>query len=543
MAIISSKTSKEIASEKQRTKCCKNKMRLIVCGIVLIWMVVALVKVIEGTNSSFIFASKIKDCIFLNNNNESVELKCDYGELHSKDDCYSTLFINESNNTSRLNVKNVVTGQCRFFKFDNSLSELFPNLITLNTSFLGIENPISGENVNFKHLKIFNASNNQLKRFEDFTFVNVNHLDEIDFSHNKVKSVLRNFLRGADSLTRINLAYNAISYIHSGAFEDLKYVEMIDLNYNELHIFDVNIFANNLKIREINIQNNQIELFVYDKDNVPHFNSLLVFNLAGNRIVNQREIIKQDFAPSLQVIDLSYNDLGKEKYIFIVCSLLQNFHQLQHVRLRGNELTTFDFNAFTNPNELRSIDLSQNMLSSLTMGRKQFINLESLNLYYNSIIRLDGVSIETFPKLASIDITMNYLSCAYATEFVRQWDNLTIDHDVCDQKKHFNGHDHGMTINSSTTWILISLSSIGVIAIVFAVVAFIHRDKFYQQFQRFRRREQTNKEIIISNNQREEIYCEIDQPHQAYSHLVFDVMQSSKIQNHYDKPISANRTS
>lgn len=205
-------------------------MRLTVCGLVVVWIHSAIV---EGANSPHSFASKIKDCVFLDNNKQSVELKCDYGASNSKDDCYSTLFQSESRNSSRLNVKHLKTGQCRFYKLDNSLSDLFPNLISLDTTFLGIENPISGENVKFKHLKVFNASHNKLKRFEDYTFANVDNLNEIDFSYNDVNSVQRNFLRGAESLTRINLEFNTISYIHSGAFEDLKDLEVINLNYNK----------------------------------------------------------------------------------------------------------------------------------------------------------------------------------------------------------------------------------------------------------------------------------------------------------------------
>lgn len=147
------------------------------------------------------FAAKIKDCIFVEENStESVKLICDNEVTYqnqmteyAKDNCYSILFEDESKDDNRSKVMNLETGRCRTMTFDGSLATLFPNLISLDISYLGFvsyfSNPIIGQYFNFKSLIKLDASYNSMYELNAPMFNYTKNITEIDFSYNHIKSI------------------------------------------------------------------------------------------------------------------------------------------------------------------------------------------------------------------------------------------------------------------------------------------------------------------------------------------------------------------
>lgn len=484
---------------------------------------------------NFTFASNIKKCVFLDKNStDSVKLVCDVGvyvsDLYPKDECYTRLFEDESRSFRRSTVKSLSTGNCRTNELDSHLTELFPNLISLDISYLGLKQPLRNHAIKLPDLKKLNASRNELTKIEDDSFFHINSITDIDFSNNKIVDVPSTTFEDAPSLESINLSYNKIRYLHSSTFDNLRNLQFIDLSANDLYAFDLNIFKNNLNLQEIHIRGNSIRRFFYDINIIPEFKSLIVFQAGLNDIhVCYEEIIKK-FGPALQVLDLSFHDL-----LSLSDNTFEGLRGLQHVNLRCAALEAFNFDIFENPNELKYLDLSRNRLNNVKYTSKfgNFGNLKSIYLQNNNLKRFDGLSIDNFPRLSFIGISQNRFSCEYATELVRQF-NSSITDAPCDQKKTI-GNDYETTYEMV---VIIIISSISVFAMIFAttVICFVRREGKLKMNQNVATQLGSS-----SNNQKDEpiyedpIYCEIVSTHyvDTYDHLTFVGLQQSTIKNHY----------
>lgn len=502
--------------------------------------------------------SRIKDCFYFEFVEESVELVCENVTIdsnanfddsnnnrkntrNSKDNCYATLFESDSMEKNRAKVTYLRTGQCRSIKFDNSLAELFPNLKFLDISHFGIEQSIAQQSLNLKSLKSLNASNNQLSKINDFTFSKAKSIVQLDFSHNNMVSILTTSFNGANSLESIDLSYNLIAYLQSTAFEQLPNLQSIDLSANKLYTFDISMLKNNLNLREIHIQRNQMKRFVYDGNAIPAFESLLVFRAGENKIENVFDELLQRSASALQVLDLSENylDLLREWRFY-------GRHNLRHVNLRRTGFLHFNFSVFENPAALISLDLSENILMviNFTSDFGHFNNLQVLYLRDNELKHLDGATFERFPKLAMLDISRNKLTCEYAEKFVRQWKNLSIVGDPCDQMELPDKESEMNFFFMKMTIILICYISFVAVSIALAIIC----------FKRFRLFFQNDENILMASTMmvnhgtdciyEENIYCEIEPQTyiDTYDHLAFRGLTPSSIKSHYDNTITLRAT-
>lgn len=320
----------------------------------------------------------IKGCSFSEENSEeSVELRCEnvlpLSKDNTNDSCYSSLFEDDSKENNRAKVKHLRTGQCKSGEFDDTLSKLFPNLISLDISYLGLNHSIAGRDVNFKSLQKLKASNNQLKKIKDGMFINTEFIKEIDFSFNKLVSIVSTSMKGANWLIFINLSYNEIEYLQSATFENMKNLQVIDLSHNDLYTFDMSMFRNNFLMRKIYIGNNNIGRFIQDLELVPYFKWLTVFNAGGNHINNLSIELLRKLGGALEELDVSYS--GSLLFADRNDSL-KGFRNLRHINVAQTWIDNFDFSIFENPSELRSIDLSYNSMQTIKFSTKngQFSN-------------------------------------------------------------------------------------------------------------------------------------------------------------------------
>lgn len=486
------------------------------------------------------FASKIKSCYFFDENSTaSVELICKQNDSHFNDNCYSMLFEDESMDINRAKVMHLRIGQCQSNVFDNSLAELFSNLISLDISHFGLDQTINEQNMNFKSLQILHASNNQLNKMKDAIFGHTKHIRKIDFSYNKMVSIVSSCFKGADSLTHINLSHNAIEYLQISALERMQHLHVIDLSYNKLYTFDMSVFRNNLEMQEIHIRNNDLRRLVHDLELVPNFTSLRVFRADENRIDNlSGELIKK-IGQSLEELDLTFTNCG---FMNVIHRPFPGFHRLKHVGLKGTSLSSsFNFSVFEHPNELRYLDLSSNSIYNINFTSEygQFINLEALYLQGNILKSLDGATSEHFPKLSEIDISYNMLPCEIVTKFVQHWTNISVLVNPCDQYK-YGSYGLSYFINENTAYTFeMSLN-----AAIFVLVVFIVKFKRWfctkcKQYCKSKQFADIESDIIVSNPieeliYEEPIYCEIASISDTYDRLAFRGLTPSTVKNHYD---------
>lgn len=477
-------------------------------------------------------ATKITDCIFIDNRTTAVELICE-NVTQSNDGCYSTLFLNQSTILNRLIVKHLRTGQCRSMDFDGSLAEIFPHLDILDVSHLGLqwEYPVGGPKINFISLTKLDASNNHLRKMTVSMFTESDLIEEIDLSHNKFAKVVLTHFNEAVALKMLNLSYNQITYFETAAIKNLRQLQMIDLSNNLLRMFDLNMFQYNSLMQEIYIQNNRINSLIFDIELFKRFDLLTVFNASGNRITIWSDGVLQSLGSALQVLDLSQNFLSNTN----ASTLFKSLYSLRHVNLRNTLLQLFSFDGFENPDALQSLDLSENQLTAIDFTSKNgnFSNLDILLLNNNLLHHFDGASITLFPRLSLVAISRNQLTCKYAKDFIGQWDGLTVIGNPCDQNslifERVEIGAFGKTLNM--------IAFIGFVALtcVFVILFVIRRKNLLKNI------DNSGKcvDIDANENQKKEhiyeepIYYEITTMAQPYDQLRFDAMEISAIKSHY----------
>lgn len=115
-----------------RPEMLSNRINSVICWLALIPLECALAQETSESTVEAEFATKITDCFFTKENRtDAVELVC--GNETSKDDCFSLLFQGEQQQRfiNRLKVLYLSIGACRNQQLDESLSPIFPNLISL----------------------------------------------------------------------------------------------------------------------------------------------------------------------------------------------------------------------------------------------------------------------------------------------------------------------------------------------------------------------------------------------------------------------------
>lgn len=221
----------------------------------------------------------ITDCYFPEEGNEEyVQLICKNGnETDQRDNCYSMLFEDDSQNDERSNVTKLATSGCGNLR---EIFKNFTNLIELDISSNKDENLLN-QFLSSSHLEIFKASNISLNEIPASFFVGMPKLTLLDFSFNSVKSVYRSIFDGMHNLSRIDLSNNQIHELSMETFSKIEKLNSLNLSFNALKQLDLN------------------NLTKYFKD-------LEVLNLEGNELINLGNVTNLSFS-KLSSLGISNN--------------------------------------------------------------------------------------------------------------------------------------------------------------------------------------------------------------------------------------------
>lgn len=495
-------------------------MKLFISAFLLNYTLVASFPEIE-------LATRISDCIFIDNNREAIEIICDnFNETKREGGrCYSWLFKTESQTENQMNVKELKTRDCQSREYDESLSELFPNLISLDISFLGLEIPLTNHEFYFDDLQKFNASHNKFRKINSNMLFSTGNISDVDLSFNYIEIILSSTFQYSKTIRTIDISYNLIRYLESLSFDALKELRIVNLSSNLLEFFDMNLFEKNIKLEELYIENNRIKRVYVDVNY--RAENVKVLSVAGNGIDfdSVYSLITKCFGSALRVLNVSSNNFTSSNF-----SMFHNLNHLQHVNLSNIHLSQFDFSAFKVLDDLQSLDLSSNYLNSLNFTEvKPFESLDYLNVENNDLSDLKVISVSNFPNLSKIGLKQNHLSCDYATKFLKEWPNLTAIDDQCDQKTE------GGKINGFMVVGIIFGSAITIVCIVVAINRKSSRSNNFEH--------QTMPNFTYNKNNpiyEEPIYTEIDLSPRNYDRLEFEG-QPTTLKNHYDNAILSNQ--
>ncbi|KAF2883458.1 hypothetical protein ILUMI_22700 [Ignelater luminosus] len=246
-------------------------------------------------------------------------------------------------------------------------------------------------------LRELKLQNNTINNIENGSFASLDSLWKLDLSNNKIE-VLFGILNELPEISSINLAHNKISEIALIGNPGLQTLQSIDLSNNRIKVVKRKSFRN-----------------------LP---SLEIINLSNNPIATLQSRAFKGLS-SLKTLNLSSCSISD-----VQSGVLTTLFYLSNLDLSGNKITTFTTGSFSGLPELKTLDLSHNKINTLKKtGVLSLPNLYSINLSHNNLRDLDyELLVEIVPRLASLDVSENPLSCSTLDKIKEYFknDNLLI---------------------------------------------------------------------------------------------------------------------
>ncbi len=271
------------------------------------------------------------------------------------------------------------------------------------------------------------SSNGLYTGMSDYFLADSPSLANLSLNGNSITKIAQNTFSGSLALRKISLHNNVILEIEDGAFDLLDHLTELDLSKNSITcITDFNL--NNLKV--LNLSKNSMELF--QSTISADFFNLLHLDLSQNKMSyfpllpenntlehldisrNQLQSVNVTGSPDkkvcfnhLRYLDMSYNQLKS-----IPESFFYSMGSLEVLNVSNNCISSFSI-TYACLRKMKVIDLSHNLLQSLTFGENTLPSLEELFLQGNDLTILDHQIFQRLPSIKHLQLQQNNLKvCA-----------------------------------------------------------------------------------------------------------------------------------
>ncbi|XP_031634397.1 uncharacterized protein LOC116347806, partial [Contarinia nasturtii] len=333
------------------------------------------------------------------------------------------------------------------------------NLHTFDLSFFGVER-LSDVVLKLNHLKILNASHNQLIKVKAANFMHMREIAYIDLACNKIYSVEYGTFSTLRKLKTLDLSHNFIETIENGMFRSNSKLSVVNLENNPFKRVDVNVFMLLKRSTVVNVLwNNVVEIKTSSLKKSMRielngsneiifrlasggstlrcpkdvFKRLTYLNISGNQLENTRNVIEL-LSSVIETLDLSGNILEKFDW-----ELIKRFDSLENLNLSHMNLAHIDIgDTLQHLKKLKILDLSHNRLQSFNFEPVVFNELRTLKVEDNQLNVLEGVTQWNFPKLTTDSNYMRIFYGFHGKVPLSKWLSLQLTDDSSKQRNGIN---------------------------------------------------------------------------------------------------------
>ncbi|XP_023321247.1 chaoptin [Eurytemora carolleeae] len=268
-------------------------------------------------------------------------------------------------------------------KFDNLNS-----LQYLSLKYNNISKPPKEALASLRSLRVLNMDGNAIETLEKAAFGKIPALGVLSLSENNLKNISVQAFDGMLQIQNLTLRENNLTYISPGAFLGLVSLGMLDLSHNKLVKLENKthgLLEDCLSLRKIDLSFNNIAfitpLMFPEKKWVPY---------------------------KLQEIDLSFNTIP-----VLTSGILHGTKHLTFLNLSNNIINDIRVNVLGNLSSLEVLDLSYNELQDEKLRADRWggilKNLTYLSLAYNSLYNIPAAHLAQFESLKTLDVEGNDL--------------------------------------------------------------------------------------------------------------------------------------
>lgn len=348
----------------------------------------------------------------------------------------------------RQNVKVVKFTNSRMLYVPHGMFRFFTNIREFDISSSQIE-ALQRNFEGAKNLVFLTISHNNLTELGASLFVDAPTLTVIDFSHNQIGKISRFTFAESRSISRLVFSHNRITELDAQLFNGLRFLDQLFLDNNRIEAIPSGLFAGNKLLQKVVLNNNRISMVGCDhfaglkylealhlaKNNLTHFdptclvNKLDSFNINDNNLTrltirkmlmveaaNNRisEIVLEDDFSALKILSLSNNSL---RNIDNITSLLVNLEVLD---VSFNTVGKLNIATFSKLKKLTKLDLEHTRISNLDFGTfASQKELKTLDISYNELNRVNWDTFSPYlTKLEELFVDGNNLTEIEGTGYI-----------------------------------------------------------------------------------------------------------------------------
>ena len=230
-----------------------------------------------------------------------------------------------------------------------------------------------------KHLKELNLGQNRISEIEDDAFEGLSELTVLDLSDNQLETVPSEALRHLTNLAELRLGQNNLRVIPDSSFSSLIKLSSLDVSGNKIERVHQKAFSGLKDLQSLNLRDN--ELYQVPSHAFHHFNKLQSLDIGQNKF----SAIDQDsFQPLSKLQSLTIS--GCSHLVEITAMAFSGLDHLHSLVISNNKQLRFiHHEAFgqDSPVDLKTLDVSNNRLSSLSSSMISWSSLTSLDMSAN----------------------------------------------------------------------------------------------------------------------------------------------------------------
>lgn len=262
-----------------------------------------------------------------------------------------------------------------------------------------------------------------IQKFDGETLQNVTKLQNLIVSNNQIDEIKSRQFSNAPNLEFVSFSNNSIERIDLLAFAGVTNLKKLDLSNNKLTCLDLQAFVKLINLNYLDLSYNPIGKL--NVDTFAHLKELKVL------------LLKQTNIATIQPGTFAHQK------------------KLMSLDLSENKLKIFDINVFyLNTGNLQTFYINQNKQIGFQSFADLYLveNMQSLYLYKNQLIELNGFRSENFPQLQLLDINDNKFNCSYLQRFMESFNSEAVRFHSGAQSKNANGVNiHGISCTTETS--------------------------------------------------------------------------------------------